>query len=192
MAPWLSFLLWKPIAVAAFFFAARAYVNRSLTGLWTRRAGLVLALFFGSFTVVYGSFSVLGDLFPGFLSWGYVFGLLALAAMTAAFLSYDSARRAGRTSWMPGLLGALAGLLHPWHGELMILIIIGGELFMGRTREPLRRRLPLFALTVGLAALPLVYYVLLGRTDLSWRLAREASRHSFALWVDPAGDRAAG
>ena len=87
LAPWLSFLLWKPVAVAAFFFAARAYVNRSLTGLWSRRAALVLALFFGSFTIVYGNFGVLGDLFPGFLSWGYVFGLLALAAMTAALVA---------------------------------------------------------------------------------------------------------
>jgi hypothetical protein len=182
MAPWLSFLLWKPVAVVAFFFAARAYMIRSLDGLWARRAGLVLALFFGSFTVVYGKVSVLGDLFPGFLSWGYVFGLLALAAMTAAFLSYDAARRRGTISWMPGLLGAVAGLMHPWHGELMILIIVGGELFMGLDLRSIRRRLPLFALTVAVAAVPLIYYVLLGRADLSWKLARIASRHSFSLW----------
>ncbi|HUO71397.1 MAG TPA: hypothetical protein VMU39_11510 [Solirubrobacteraceae bacterium] len=182
MAPWLSFLLWKPVAVVGFFFAARAYVNRSLPGLWARRAGLVLALFYGSFTLVYGSVSVLGDLFPGFLSWGYVFGLLALAAMTAAFLSYDTARRRGKVSWMPGLLGALAGLMHPWHGELMILVILGGELFMGRTREPLLERARLLVLTVGVAAVPLIYYILLGHADLSWRLARVASRHSFSLW----------
>src|ERR1700745_4051548 len=69
IAPWLSLLLWKPVAVVAFFFVAREYVRRSITGLWARRATLVVALFFGSFTAVYGSFSVLGDLIPGFLSW---------------------------------------------------------------------------------------------------------------------------
>jgi hypothetical protein len=181
VAPWLSFLLWKPVAVATFFFAARAYVNRSLSGVWARRAGFVLALFFGSFTIVYGSFSVLGDLFPGFLSWGYVFGLGALASMTAGLLSYDTARSRGRVSWMPGLLGGLAGLLHPWHGEMMIMIVLGGELFLGRTGEPLRRRAPLFLLTLGLSAVPLLYYLLLGHADLSWQLAREAGRHSFSL-----------
>ncbi len=182
LAPWLSFLLWKPVAVAACFFAVRAYVLRSLTALWSRRAALVLALFFGSFTIVSGSVSVLGDLFPGFLSWGYVFGLLALAAMTAALVAYDSARSAGRTSWIPGLLGALASLLHPWHGELLMLVVVGGELVMWRTTEPLRRRLRLPALTLVLSGLPLLYYAILGRTDLSWRLAREASKHSFPLW----------
>ena len=55
MAPWLSLLLWKPVAVVAFFFAVRAYARRSLTGVWPRRAVLVLALFFGSFTRVYGT-----------------------------------------------------------------------------------------------------------------------------------------
>src|SRR6201987_6348292 len=55
MAPWLSLLLWKPVAVIAFFFGVRAFAWRQLTGLWPRRAALVLALFFGSFTNVYGS-----------------------------------------------------------------------------------------------------------------------------------------
>jgi hypothetical protein len=52
IAPWLTLLLWKPVAVVAFFFATREYVRRSVSGLWSRRAALVLALFFGSFTVV--------------------------------------------------------------------------------------------------------------------------------------------
>ena len=51
VAPWLTLLLWKPVAVVAGFWAARAYMRRSLTGLWERRAGLLLCLFFGCFTV---------------------------------------------------------------------------------------------------------------------------------------------
>ena len=123
-------------------------MRRSLTGLWSRRAALVLALFFGSFTIVYGSFGVLGDLFPGFLSWGYVFGLIALAAMIAALVCLrSSARRPGGSAGCRALLGALASLLHPWQGELLILH--RGRRRAGHVarREPLRRRLRLPALT---------------------------------------------
>ena len=61
---------------------------------------------------------MLGDLFPGFLTWGYVFGVLALAAMVWALVAYDDARATGRRLWLPGVLGAAASLLHPWNGEL--------------------------------------------------------------------------
>ena len=39
VVPWLSLLLWKPVAVVGCFFAVRAYVHGSLTGLWSRRIG---------------------------------------------------------------------------------------------------------------------------------------------------------
>ncbi len=181
LAPTVSLLLWKPIAVGATFFAFREYAYRTLSGLWARRLALLLALFFGSFTIVYGRFGVLGDLFPGFLSWGYDFGLLAVACMVAGLLAYDHARATGRVAWWPGLFGALASLLHPWHGELLILIVLGSEIVLrqGRFRTTQQLKLPL--LTVVLAGLPLLYYVLLGRTDISWRLAQGAGMHSFSL-----------
>jgi hypothetical protein len=182
LAPWLALLLWKPVAVVSFFFAVRAFVYRSLEGLWPRRAALTLALFFGSFTIVNGTFSVLGDLWPAFLSWGYVFGLLALAAIVIALLRYDTARRRGRIVWLPGVLGACATLMHPWQGELLILLVIGGELVAGGLRHLDRRRLGLAALTIGLTVLPLLYYAVLGRADLSWKLARDASKHAYPLW----------
>jgi hypothetical protein len=179
LAPWLALLIWKPIAVGATFIALRQYAARSVAGLWPRRAVLVLGLFFGSFTVVYGSFSVIGDLFPTFLSWGYTFGLLAVAAIAGALVIYDRAAQAARSSWLPGVLGAIASLLHPWHGELLILAVIGGELMLWRRRRPPSLRLA--ALTVGLTGLPLVYYAILGRADISWKLAQQASHHSFSL-----------
>ncbi|MFL5831680.1 MAG: hypothetical protein ACJ76X_17320 [Solirubrobacteraceae bacterium] len=182
VVPWLALLLWKPVAVAMFFFAARAYLHRSLAGVWERRIALTLTLFFGCFTVVYGSFSVLGDLWPGFLSWGYVFALVALAAIVVALIRYDTARRQGRVAWLPGVLGALATLLHPWQGELLILIVLGGELMLGRASAIDRRRLANIGLTVGLTGLALLYYAILGRADTSWRLARDASRHDYPLW----------
>ncbi len=177
---WLSLLLWKPVAVVAAFYAIRAYVRRILSGREAARAGLVLALFFTFFTILYGSPGTIGDLFVGFLSWGYVFALLSLATLVAAVLAHDRLRSTGRIGWLPGGLGALTSLLHPWHGELLIVIVPAAEVIM-MTSGVLRRRLALTAITVGLTALPLVYYELLGRLDLSWQLARDASKHGFPL-----------
>jgi hypothetical protein len=180
VVPWLSLLLWKPVAVGGCFFAVRAYVRRSMAGLWSRRVGLILALFFASFTVVYGKFTVLGDLFPAFLSWGYTFALLAIAAIVAAIVAYGKARDRQRLSYAPALLGAFASLLHPWHGELLIVILLGTELALWRRQGRPRLALPVVTL-VG-TGLPLLYYVLLGHLDLSWQLARQASKHSFSIW----------
>ena len=33
---------------------------------------------------------------------------------------------------MPGVLGAVASLLHPWQGEALILLVIAGELVVWR------------------------------------------------------------
>jgi hypothetical protein len=181
VAPWLVLLLWKPAAVLAGFAAARAYARRNLAGLWPRRAALVLALFFGSFTVVYGSFGVVGDLFPGFLTWGYTFSLISIAALGFAVLTYDRARAERRRMWLPGVLGAVASALHPWQGETLILIVIGAELVMWRSRSTPRPRPLLPVLTIVMSGLPLVYYAILGRVDGSWGLAREASKHTFSL-----------
>ncbi|MGA2927272.1 MAG: hypothetical protein ABSG43_15005, partial [Solirubrobacteraceae bacterium] len=168
-----------PVAVLSTFFAFRAYAHRSLFVRSERRAVLVLALFFGSFSLVYGSFSVVGDLFPGFLTWGYPFGLIAVAAMVFALLRYERARSADRLVFAPAALGALASSLHPWQGELLILIVLGAECRHWRERPWTVRRLALPAVTVAATAVPLLYYVVLGRLDISWRLAREASKHAF-------------
>jgi hypothetical protein len=171
------------VAVAAIFFSFREYIHRTLPGLWPRRLALLLALFFGSFTILYGTWGVIGDLFPGFLSWGYTFGLIALACMVAGLLSYDRARSTGRIAWWPGLLGALASLLHPWNGEELILVVVATELVLWRGLPRTLQQLKLPALTVALSGLPLLYYAALGRADLSWRLAREASKHAFSLYA---------
>jgi hypothetical protein len=177
-----SLLFWKPVAVVAFFFAVRAYARRSVTGTWPRRTVLVLALFYGSFTLVYGNWSVLGDLFPGFLSWGYVFGLMALAAMVWALVAYDDARRARRRLWLPGALGALASLLHPWNGELLIALVVAAEVVMLAQRRYGRDQLRLTAAALTGTGLPLIYYAILGKTDLNWKLAQLASKHTFSFW----------
>lgn len=181
LSPALALLIWKPVAVTALFFASRGYINRSLLGVWERRAALMLVLFFGSFTILYGSVETIGDLFPGFLAWGYPFALLGLAAMAAALLAYERARTRGTLLWLPGALGAVAGLLHPWHGALLIAVVLGAEVALPRERGRAMSVVRLPLLTVAIAALPLLYYLALGRIDSDWGLAKTASKHSFPL-----------
>lgn len=182
MAPWLSLLLWKPVAVLCSFFAVRAFARRMLPTLWARRAALVLGVFFGSFSTVNGSFSVVGDEFLAFLSWGYTFGLLAVGLLVLALLAYDSSRKTGRRIWVAGLLGGITALLHPWQAELMVLILIPSELVMwlrsGRGRP---RHLKLLIVTLVLVGIPLLYYEILGKADPSWANARLASKHAFSI-----------
>ncbi len=181
VAPWLSLLLWKPVAVLGTFLAIRAYAYRTVETRGQRRAVIALGLFFGCFSVVNGTFGIVGDMMPGWLSWGYPFGLMAVALIVFAMLSYERARGRSQVAWAPGLMGALASTLHPWQGELLIVILVLAELI--RWREHLRgRNLVLPVLTIALTGLPLVYYVALGHLDLSWSLARIASKHAFSFW----------
>jgi hypothetical protein len=74
----------------------------------------------------------------------------------------------------------VASWLHPWQGETLLLVVIGSELVLWRSAIRVRPLL-LPALTVAGALLPLAYYWVLGRTDTSWMLARDASHHIFPL-----------
>jgi hypothetical protein len=181
---WLALLLWKPVAVVTLFLAMRAVVNRTFIVTVHRNAALALGLLFGSFTVIFGVLGIVGDLMPTWLSWGYPFGLMAVALITFAVVRYDRMRVAGRPDWICGLLGGLASTLHPWQGETLILLIILAELVRWRDlllwwRTAQWRRLALPALTLALTGLPLLYYLLLGHLDLSWKLARVQSKHAF-------------
>jgi hypothetical protein len=169
VAPWLSLMLWKPVGVVGGFLAVRAYVRRMVQGRWAQLAALVLALF-------YGWFGTLGDAWLPFWSWGYPFGLMAIAAMVAGLVAYSRARERATGLWQAPLLGLLASWLHPWQGETLILVLLGGEMLAAVTRSgervALRRRLLLLALTVVATALPLIYYGILDRADIVWRLGR--------------------
>jgi hypothetical protein len=182
VAPWVALLVWKPIAVVVAFYGVRWYVRASFDTRGSRRAALALALFFGAFSIVYGSPSVVGDLFLGFLSWGYTFGLLATGAMLLALLAYDRARASGSDRGVAGvaLLGMLASLLHPWQGELLIICIVAAEAVSWRSTRRFRN-LGAAAVVTAATGAPLLYYIALGALDQSWHLARIASKHSFPL-----------
>ncbi|MDQ6806770.1 MAG: hypothetical protein M3065_17830 [Actinomycetota bacterium] len=174
IAPWLALLLWKPVAVGMAFLAIRAYVRRSLAGRWPRRAALVLALFFGFVGLA-------PDLYLPFWTWGYPFELIALAAMLGALLAYDRSSAEHRVSWIAPVLGALTSSLHPWQGETLILMVILAEGAMRTARTGPRRSPALAATTVIGTAIPLLYYAILDRVDVSWRLAQIASRGTASL-----------
>jgi hypothetical protein len=174
VAPYVALLLWKPVAIVAIFGAVRAYVQRTVAGLWPRRAALVLALFFG-----WGA--VIGDSWIVFWSWGYPFALIALACAIGALLAYARARAAGRVGLLAPLLGVLASWLHPWQGETLILILLGSELVLLARRE--RVAWAALALTVALTALPLGYFALLVHFDAVWRREREAALSTYPVWL---------
>ncbi len=143
VVPWLSLLLWKPVAVGASFFAVRAYVRDSLSGLWSRRAGLgpgpVLRLVHRGLRLLHRSRRPISrHSSPG-------------ATRSRCWRSppssprpslYARAHEHGRFTLVPALLGAFASLLHPWHGELLILILVGAELALWRRRGRPRLALP--------------------------------------------------
>ncbi len=199
VSAWLSLMLWKPVAVGGLFMAVRAAARHSFDRPIDRRVALTLGLLFGSLSAVYGSLGVIGDMLPMWQSWGYPFGLIALGLVIFALLGYARARTEGRLVWWPGLLGALAGTLHPWQGELMILVVAGAELVCWRetaswwhttrddrvrprTRAQLlvdpRGALPMATLVV--VAIPLLYYFGLGHFDITWKLASQASNHDWS------------
>lgn len=174
VAPYVALLLWKPVAIVAIFFAVRAYVHRTVDGLWPRRAALTLALFFGLGAVI-------GDSWIVFWSWGYPFALIALACAIGALLAYARDRAAGRVGWLPPLLGALASWLHPWQGETLIVILLGSELVLLARRE--RVAVAALALTVALSALPLGYFALLVHFNAVWQREREAALSTYPVWL---------
>jgi hypothetical protein len=174
VAPWISLLLWKPVAVVAVFLGVRAVARRALPDRFDQRAALVLALFFGSW-------STLGDEWIPFWSWGYPFALLGITALAGALVCYDRDRAGGRLTWRAPLLGLAASLSHPWQGELLILILIGAEAVSWRPGTDLRRSLRLPMVTLAATALPLLYYEALYRCDPAWRAAQHAAKHQFSL-----------
>ncbi|MGZ6563564.1 MAG: hypothetical protein ACXVH1_29015 [Solirubrobacteraceae bacterium] len=180
MAPWLALLVWKPVVVIATLLALRACYHRVLAGKAERRAALALGLFAAGW-------ASLGEEWIPFLSWGYLYALAALAALVGALVAYDRARVLGHGVWQAPILGLLASWLHPWQGELLILVIAGVEVAGLRTWLGNRKRIMLAGSTIAATALPLIYYAILQHSDPAWRMAATVTKHhvwslSGAVW----------
>jgi len=89
----------------------------------------------------------------------------------------------GRRLWLTNLFGGLTSLLHPWNGELLVAIVVAAEIVMALSRRYELAHLKLTIATILGTGIPLIYYALLGKTDLSWKLAQVASKHAFSFWA---------
>lgn len=181
MAPWLALLAWKPVALVVVLTAVMALIHRTVPGVGARRAALAVALFAGTDRMFI-------DLWLPVWSWGYPYALVALGAAILALLRYERARADERLPFASAALALLAGWLHPWQGEVLILSLIGAEVVTWSLgRRPQLRSLLLVA---GCAALPLAYYSMLHHFDPSWRLASQSDDSGLplshiALWLWP-------
>jgi len=183
----LSYLIWKPVAVVVLFLGTGAYV-RNLLG--ERRgqvvAVLVLALFYqspvyalanwtGHLSAAHRLSLILAsdDANPALQLWGIdhtaiAIGLMPIFLIAVEKLLAGSAPEDRRAVWRWTAVAAISGLLdswlYPWLG-VTLLAIVGGLLVC---RGP-RRRFLVLASAVAATVLPLIYGVVLSRSDASWR-----------------------
>lgn len=180
VAPWLALALWQPVAVCGVSLAACALVHHELRGRVGRRVALALALFGG----LIGTFQ---DLWLPWWTWGYVFGVLSLAAMIGSLLLYERAAQSNASVWPATVLAGLAAWLHPWQGALLALIVAGAALVVEtqpHQSRPARRWRALWRTAPVLIAisLPLGYYALLDWTDPAWRLSERSLAGGLPPW----------
>jgi hypothetical protein len=140
--PALTYLAWKPVAVAVLFAGTAWLARRTVARTDDRRLALVLALFFCSpvaAIVGWGGLGsegdklsidfVTGELWTGSYLWGYVFTAIAVGLLPLALLAYDRGRDGGR----PGALalaaagGLLCAWLQPWQGATFALVLGAAE-----------------------------------------------------------------
>jgi hypothetical protein len=182
----LAYLIWKPIAVLVLFLGFAAYVRHLLPeSRLQQAAALALALFYESplFAVArwtgsvspahrYSLLLATDDANSALNLWGFEHEAIAIGLMPVFLIAADrllatsaDGRRPAR-GWtaLAAASGLLVAWLHPWQG--ITLLAIAGGLFL--VKPPRRRYRVLIAPAVA-ALLPLVYGVVLSRTDAAWR-----------------------
>lgn len=123
VTPPIALLAWQPVAIGALFVTVRGFVRAQLSGRLAVRAALPLALFAGLPSMYF-------DLWLPFWTWGYQEALLALACAIGSLLLYHRGREGGWHLWAAAVLGALASWLHPWQGEILLMLVVAGEAIM--------------------------------------------------------------
>ena len=171
-----SYLVWKPVAIAVTFYGCVRYVRRLLPTTGARHTALILALFAvmpASWLVAWSDWGgnprqytfdfISGEMWSGQYLWGYLMTAIAVFLMPLVLLAHER----GRTGWAAA--GALLVCwLQPWQGATLALIVLGVAAW--------RRRVGLRDLVVVAAtAPPALYYLLLGRFDPAWELASKSN-----------------
>ena len=188
-----SYMLFKPMAIAALFAGALLFTRRFLQRQADRRFALVLALFacspvaalvgwanLGSEFRQFQFDLITGELWTGSYLWGYLFTAIAVGVMPLGLLAYEKGRhQASGIRWVvwAAVAGLIAGWLQPWQGATFACILVVGEALVWlftRERPPLVRP----AIVLAATAAPLVYYLALSRLDDAWKLAGTANAAS--------------
>jgi hypothetical protein len=184
----LTFLLWKPVAVALTFVGALLYSRRLLPPGNARRVALVLILFAvmpASALVAWSNWGgnprqytfdfISGEMWSGQYLWGYLMTALAVFLMPLVLLGVERWRRERRTRTL--VLSALGALLicwlQPWQGATLALVVGVTELIAWR-RTGGRPSAALVAIP-GAVAIPGIYYWALSHWDPAWELASESN-----------------
>jgi hypothetical protein len=188
----LSYLLWKPLAVAVTFAGALAYVRRLVPAGGRRHVALLIVLFavmpasaFVAWTGWGGNprqFTfdfIAGEMWSGQWLWGYLPTAIAVFLMPLTLLAYER----GRTGWAAA--GAfLCCWLQPWQGATLAIVTLAADGWRWR-RDGVRPGWRALAVPLA-AAVPSVYYLLLSRLDPAWRLADDANAAGAqATWTWP-------
>ena len=194
----LAYLLWSAVALFVLFCGFGVYVRQLLPG--NRRlqgAALAVALFYESpvlalwkwqghlsITQLFALLEPGNDANAALNLWGLAHAAIAagmmgfcLAAVTR-LRSDPSERTSAALRWSAGagVAGALVSWLHPWQGVMLIAAVLVLPLV---TRDARRWRELLGV--VALTALPLIYGVVLARSDPSWR----TFQHNTTLGTSP-------
>jgi hypothetical protein len=192
-----AYLAWKPVAVLVLFAGFALFVRRTLDGTGARAAALVLALFYipasadlldalgvGSSTALVQLSELLGEAFPAGQLWGYLPTAIAVGAMPLYLLASERAVEVAashRTRWLfaASALGVTAAWLHPWQGEVLVVVTLG-LVAWARAAPPVRVLLVPAVATM----LPLAYYLALSRLDGAWEVAQRQQEVGHApAWV---------
>jgi hypothetical protein len=191
-----AYLAWKPFAVVTLFAGALALARRFLARRDDRRLAIVLALFFASPLAALVSWAgigpdrvkfdvdfVTGELWPGTYLWGYLFTALAVGLLALGLLAYERGRAGGGRRWLAlaAACGLFSGWMQPWQGATFIAVIGVTELLCLRREPRMLAAARDLAGPVAAALAPLVYYLVLSRTDDSWELA--AAVNDFPRWA---------
>ena len=181
----IAYHLWTVVAVGALVAGTCAYARRLLDEPDWRFAA-ALALVFGAPLMILTEWVQLSDSHGGdrllayLLSplgglWGYVPRMLAVAATAPFLLGVEGILRPerrrrgwGRNTYLAGTsaLGAFAAWIHPWHGLVILLILIGVVVWDRFDRSDAVLAVP-FAAT----AAPLAYYAVLQHSYAEWERA---------------------
>ncbi len=201
-----SFQALKLLALPVLFAGVLAYSRRFLSDRRDRLLALVVALF--SVSPVAAAFGwgewgsgkqrlqldfFAGEAWTGHYLWGYMFTAVAVGLLPLGLLAYERGRAGGSGRLLAAAAGAglLCAWLQPWQGVTFALVILGAEALSlrGRLSRPaVMAAVGDLAAPLLATAAPLVYYLVLSRTDEAWELAGSANEAGgWPFWIMAVG-----